>query len=325
MKTSVLLAIVACIVVTGCTTCGKCSDQIVGSWGLRLGYDRMNAGHMLVSRDVDGTMHVLLLWRWGLPEQMDNVKVRGNRIVFDSPNGFRFDGFIAGDRLTAVAIGTDGLAKTTIEGWRNPESSSCPSASTKNIKLGAPIDLLKDGLDGWEAMDPKARFGWSIRHENGECVLSNSLGLKPDGRWAGGGANLVTKRADFYDFNLEYDVRMPRKSNSGVYLRGRYEIQVADSYGQPLSHQGMGACFGRLVPKVAAEKPAGEWQHVSVTIFRRHLTVVLNGKTIIADAELNGVTGGAIDANEFAPGPLYLQGDHSDADYRHMILRPAIN
>ena len=111
--------------------------------------------------------------------------------------------------------------------------------------------------------------------------------------------------------------------NSGVYLRGIYEIQVLDSYGKPVDMHHMAAYYGRVVPKVAAEKPAGEWQHVSVTLYKRHLTVVLNGVTIIEDAPVVGITGGAIDADEFVPGPIYLQGDHSDADFKNMILRPA--
>lgn len=86
----------------------------------------------------------------------------------------------------------------------------------------------------------------------------------------------------------------------------------------------MAAFYGRITPKVAAEKPAGEWQHVDVTLYKRHVTIVLNGITIIDNESVEGVTGGAIDANEFVPGPLYLQGDHSDADYKNMILRPAI-
>ena len=169
-------------------------------------------------------------------------------------------------------------------------------------------------------MNEKAKFGWSFK----DGVLSNKLGLKPDGSWAGGGANLMSKRDDFKDFNLEYDVRVPKGSNSGVYLRGRFECQVVDSYRQPVNRHNMAAYYGRVTPVVAVEKPAGEWQHVSVTIYRRHLTVVLNGVTIIENAEITGVTGGAIDADIDAPGPIYLQGDHSDADYRNMILRPAI-
>ena len=86
----------------------------------------------------------------------------------------------------------------------------------------------------------------------------------------------------------------------------------------------MAAYYGRVTPVVAAEKAPGEWQHVSVTLYKRHITVVLNGVTIIEDAEITGVTGGAIDADVEAAGPMYLQGDHSDADFKNMILRPAI-
>ena len=108
-----------------------------------------------------------------------------------------------------------------------------------------------------------------------------------------------------------------------MYLRGRYECQVIDSFGKPVDCHNMAAYYGRVVPKVAAEKKPGEWQHVNVTLYKRHLTVVLNGVTIIENAPVVGITGGAIDADEFTPGPIYLQGDHSDADYKNMILRPA--
>ena len=201
----------------------------------------------------------------------------------------------------------------------------CDKASTKDAKFGEPVDLLADGLDGWQSMNPGAKFGWSISVEDGVKVLSNKLGLKPDGSWAGGGANLMTKRSDFFDFSLEYDVRVPKGSNSGVYLRGRYECQVVDSFGKAPGYLNMAAIYGRLVPSKAVEKAPGEWQHVSVTLYKRHATVVLNGETIIDDQPVLGVTGGAIDANEFVPGPIYLQGDHSDADYKNMVLRPAVN
>ena len=134
----------------------------------------------------------------------------------------------------------------------------------------------------------------------------------------------MTKRADFYDFKLEYDVSVPKGANSGVYLRGRYEIQTKDSYGMPVDCHNMAALYGRITPSAAAEKPSGEWQHVTVVLANRHITVVLNGVTIIDDQPVEGVTGGAIDANEFVPGPLYIQGDHTDADYRNMILTPVV-
>ena len=97
------------------------------------------------------------------------------------------------------------------------------------------------------------------------------------------------------------------------------------SYGQTEDRiHSMGTYYGRVAPSVAAEKPAGEWQHVNVTLYKRHITVILNGVRIIDNAPVVGITGGAVDANEFVPGFIYLQGDHSDADYKNMILRPAI-
>ncbi len=293
------------------------NDPVVGNWGLELGYDGMKAGHMIASRDAAGKPQALVLWRWASPEQMTNVVFDGNRFSFDHPWGFRVEGEVTAKDLVAKTVRKDGKPGATVKGWRNPPIPA--GVSTKDAKLGAPIDLLKDGLDGWEALEKKGKFGWSFK----DGVLSNKLGLKADGSWAGGGVNLRTKRADFYDFNLEYDVRVPKESNSGVYLRGRYECQVVDSYGRPVNEHNMGAYYGRVIPKVAAEKPAGEWQHVSVTLYKRHLTVVLNGTTIIEDAPVVGITGGAVDANEFVPGFIYLQGDHSDADYKNMILRPA--
>ena len=318
MKALHVTLLAAGLALAGCRTCDygiNPADPAVGNWGLKLGYPVMNAGHMIVSRNADGKAQALVLWRWGSPNPMKNVVLDGSKIAFDHPGGFKFEGKVEGNTLVGKATRGDKL-ESTVEGWRNPVIKP---ASTKDAKLGEPIDLLKDGLDGWELMDEKAKNGWAFK----DGVLSNKLGLNPDGKWAGGGSNLKTKRSDFYDFNLEYDVRVPAKSNSGVYLRGRYECQVLDSYGQPVDEHNMAVYYGRVVPKVAAEKPANEWQHVSVTLYKRHMTVVLNGVTIIEDAPVVGITGGAIDADEFTPGPIYLQGDHSDADFRNMILRPA--
>ena len=327
MKTNMILSIGAGLALAGCCCkppCCPCRDAVVGNWGLKLPYATMSAGHMIVSRGARGKAEATVLWRWASPIPMTSCEVRGNRFCIDHPWGMILEGEVCGDKLTGTItyLKADGSRdeskpEETFTGWRNPPIEP---AHTSLAKLGEPIDLLKDGLAGWETMNPKAKFGWSFK----DGVLSNKLGLKADGSWAGGGVNLRTKRADFYDFNLEYDVRVPKNSNSGVYLRGRYECQVVDSYGKPVNEHNMAAYYGRVVPSEAAEKPAGEWQHVNVTLYRRHLTVVLNGKRIIDNAPVVGITGGAIDADEFARGPIYLQGDHSDADYKNMILRPAL-
>ena len=321
-----LMVIGCALALSGCVCVHQdgTDDAVVGNWGLKLPYPSMNAGHMIVSRAADGTPKALILWRWASPVPMTACEIRGNRFCIVHPWSMILEGCVDGDTLKGriTYLKKDGSAdparpQEEFTGWRNPPIEP---AHTALAKLGEPIDLLKDGLAGWVSMNEKAKFGWSFK----DGVLSNKLGLKPDGSWAGGGANLMSKRADFYDFNLEYDVRVPKGSNSGVYLRGRYECQVVDSYGKPVNEHNMAAYYGRVVPSKAVEKPAGEWQHVNVTLYKRHLTVVLNGETIIDNAPVVGITGGAIDADEFASGPIYLQGDHSDADYKNMILRPVV-
>jgi hypothetical protein len=87
----------------------------------------------------------------------------------------------------------------------------------------------------------------------------------------------------------------------------------------------MGALYSRIVPLVAAEKPAGEWQEMDITLYKRHLTIVLNGEKIIDNQPVKGVTGGAMTADEFIPGPIYLQGDHGKISYRKIILTPILD
>ena len=183
---------------------------------------------------------------------------------------------------------------------------------------GEKIDLLADGIGGWEAFDPKARMGWRVK----DGVLSNFITDDPAkmARGGSGGTHLVTKRDDFFDFDLSYDVLVGKKCNSGVYLRGRYELQVNDSFGRKPDCHNMAALYDLVAPTVSAEKPAGEWQHVDVTLYRRHITVTLNGVKIIDNQPVPGVTPGAIDGNEFVPGPILLQGDHSNASFKNMIL-----
>ena len=302
-----------------CCKCGDPKDPVVGNWGLKLGYDDMNAGHAIFSRDANGNAQALVLWRWASPEPMKDVKFDGNKFSFMYPWGEkRVEGTVCCGKLKATMFKKDGSIETSVEGWRNPPVAD---ANTADAKLGDPIDLLKDGLAGWEKLGNNPKFGWSFK----DGVLSNKIGLNEKGEWAGGGVNLRTKRDDFYDFNLEYDVRVPKASNSGVYLRGRYECQVVDSYGKKDDGiHNMGAYYGRVAPSVSAEKAPGEWQHVNVTLYKRHITVILNGVKIIDNAPVVGITGGAVDANEFVPGFIYLQGDHSDADYKNMILRPCL-
>ena len=324
MKNTSIVSLGAVALLSGCCSFCNCNkDAVIGNWGAKLPYENMTAGSLIFTREADDTVKAFVLWRWASPEWCSDVKVVGNTFSLRHPYGVLMRGKVCCDEMCAEIAPCDKDGKATGEwksfkGWRI--APTCPCVSTKDAQFGEPIDLLKDGLDGWKTMDPNAKFGWCFK----DGVLSNKLGLKPDGSWAGGGANLMSKRDDFKDFNLEYDVRVPKGSNSGVYLRGRFECQVVDSFGKPLDCHNMAAYYGRVKPSVAAEKAAGEWQHVNVTLYKRHLTIILNGQTIIDNVPVTGVTGGAIDADVEAAGPIYLQGDHSDADYKNMILRPAI-
>ena len=135
--------------------------------------------------------------------------------------------------------------------------------------------------------------------------------------------NLRTEQK-FEDFNLTLEVNVPKGNNSGVYLKGMYEIQVYDSYGKNLDSHNMGALYSRITPSEAAEKPAGSWQSLDITLCKRHVTVKLNGKTIIDNQPVHGPTGGAILSDVFAPGPIFLQGDHGNVSYRNIVLRPIL-
>ena len=124
----------------------------------------------------------------------------------------------------------------------------------------------------------------------------------------------------FMDFKLHVEFRYPEGSNSGVYLRGRYEVQVEDGYGkQPDSHY-LGGVYGFLTPNENAAKKAGEWQSYDITLVGRRVTVVANGKTIIHNQIIPGITGGALISREAEPGPLYLQGDHGPVEYRNITI-----
>ena len=83
-------------------------------------------------------------------------------------------------------------------------------------------------------------------------------------------------------------------------------------------------CPTAITPTVAAEKPAQVWQHIDITLVDRHVTVILNGRKIIDNQPVLGCTGGALTSDEFKPGPLYLQGDRSDVDFRNMVLTPIV-
>ena len=179
----------------------------------------------------------------------------------------------------------------------------------KPPEWGEPIELFNGrDLAGWRPRWPEKKNGWVVR----DGVLSN----------ANPGNDLLTEKT-FDDFKLRAEFRYPPRSNSGIYLRGRYEVQIEDTHGQePDSHKA-GGVYGFLTPIVNAAKPAGEWQTMEIELVGRAVTVFLNGERVIDRQSIPGITGGALDSNETDPGPILLQGDHGPVEFRKLTITPA--
>lgn len=208
-----------------------------------------------------------------------------------------------------------GIDSTSFTGTKLPDVPPAPDMAT--LKLGKPITLFNSkDLTGWKLLDEKQKNGFSVV----DGVLVNDP-VQTEGQPHISYGNLRTVK-EFEDFNLKLEVNVPQGSNSGIYLRGMYEIQVLDSYKRELDSHNMGAVYSRIRPTVSAEKPAGTWQTLDITLVRRHITVVLNGIKIIDNQPVYGPTGGAIKSDVFSPGPIYLQGDHGKVMYRNIVLTP---
>ncbi len=226
--------------------------------------------------------------------------------------GDKIEGILLTPRRNALSVDT-----TNFEGTKLPPVPPAPDMAS--LKFGEPVTLFngKD-LTGWRLINENQANGFKVI----DGALVNDPVQPEDAPHVSYG-NLRTDR-EFEDFNLKLEVNVPEGNNSGVYLRGMYEIQVVDSYKKDLDPHNMGAVYSRITPTVAAEKPAGEWQSLDITLCDRHATVILNGIKIIDNQPIYGPTGGAIQSDVFAPGPIYLQGDHGKVSYRNIVLTPII-
>lgn len=159
--------------------------------------------------------------------------------------------------------------------------------------------------------------GWKASGAN-QWIVKDGILTSPKA-----GSNLITEQK-FNDFKLHVEFRYPKGGNSGVYLRGRYETQIEDS---PKDAHPNSVLFGGIYGFIPANEMAtlgpDQWQTFDITLVGRMVTVVANGKTIISNQEIPGITGGAIDSNEGEPGPIYLQGDHMPIEFRKITITPA--
>lgn len=299
-------------------------NPFVGRWALTI--PGGGAGWLGVESK-DGALSSSVLWGGGSVVPTTSTKVDGDTLIVTREQKNKEGKVATTETITAKAEG-EVLKLTTAK--KNAEGKEVGKAAEftgkriadvpttpdlTKVKFGEPIQLMngKD-LTGWRLLN-EADNGWSVV----DGVLQNRVVKAKDKHFG----NLRTD-AEFEDFNLKTEVRTQEGSNSGIYLRGIYEVQVMESFGKPLDSHHMGALYSRITPSVNAEKPIGEWQTLDITLVDRHLTVILNGKTIIDNQPVLGCTGGAMSSDEFKPGPLYLQGDHTNVDYRNMVLTPVV-
>ncbi|WP_347838503.1 DUF1080 domain-containing protein [uncultured Draconibacterium sp.] len=169
---------------------------------------------------------------------------------------------------------------------------------------GNPVNLLTENMDRW------------IIPENNKFKMVDGV-LKNIEK----GGNLITNQK-FNDFKLSIEFRYPEGSNSGIYLRGRHELQIEDSKGRA-DDVSIGGIYGFIAPSVNAANPPGEWQSYEITLVGRHVTVVLNGVEVISNRPIPGITGGSLDSKEGEPGPIMIQGDHGPVEFRKFVITPA--
>lgn len=305
----IAIAFASCAAARGADRGGPAA--FVGRWDLTL----TGAGHEYPSwieiAQKDGKLSALFTGRWGNARPLPKIEVSGTRLTFvsqkeeeDSKTDLVFEGALKGGSLSGSVNGPDGTAWSWV-GVKAPALHKQASS----LEWGKPIELFngKD-LTGWH----ESKAGppnWTVKDGN---LVS-----------PGNGPELIND-AKFQDFKLHVEFNCGKDSNAGVYLRGRYEVQIeTESQGEGPSHH-TGGVYGFLAPTPEQPRSPDTWQTFDITLVGRNVTVVQNGKTVIDHKEIPGITGGALDSHEGEPGPIYLQGsEKGHVMFRKITLTPA--
>jgi hypothetical protein len=285
-------------------------DAFLGRWDVTLfTSDRELPTWLEIARH-DGKPAVRMVGRWGHARWLPSAEYIGGRLRFVSPkeeegsrNDMVFELMLDHEALIG-ATGPDGAL------WR-VRGERAPSLTRKGMPVwDKPVSLF-NGADmaGWHLSDPKAKETWQV--ENGNLV---SLG---------NGAELITDDK-FDDFKLHIEFKVAPGANSGIYLRGRYEVQVEHDSHPEAAERSLGGVYGFLAPSPLPSHTPDTWRTYDITLVGRRVTVVLDGVTLIKGQEIPGVTGGALDTREGEPGALYLQGsENGRVEFRHIQITPA--
>jgi hypothetical protein len=286
------------------------TDEFLGRWDVTISTEEGDRGTWFeVSRE-NGQVTGRFVGQMGSVRPIETLEIVGDELSFSLPTQYeshpedmKFIGKLGDRQIEGITNSPEG----TEWAWIAVPAPSL--ARESEPEWGEQIQLFNgSNLDGWYFQNPDAPETWEVQ----DGVLVNK----------DRGSDLVTE-AEFQDFKLHLEFKYPEGSNSGVYLRGRYELQIQDDYGKEPGSRLIGGIYGFLTPSVNAAKKAGEWQTYDITLIGRDVTVVLNGETILDGQEIPGITGEALDSNEGEPGPIMLQGTHGPISFRTVHLTPA--
>ncbi len=306
-------------------------DGIYGNWAIEM---PSGASGWLTLKEVDGIPQGEL-WTVGGGKRLFELAIKDNsefsfkRLIRvgepeypgGPPTGDRVkihhEGVLKKDRLLIKYSLSNGK-EYGYEGKRVGRLPTRPNLEL--LKFGKPI-VLFNGVDlkGWEPVNRSQKNGWEV--VDGE--LRNTTPKTDFSPYSTFGNLRTTSK--FTDFNLKIDFNVPKGGNSGIYLRGVYEVQVVDRDSRMQGIQGVGSVFGRISPLDNSGKPGGEWNSYDITLVDRHVTVILNDKKVIDNQPIEGCTNGALSPFEDLPGPIFLQGDHTSVAYRNIVLTPIVS
>jgi Domain of Unknown Function (DUF1080) len=286
-------------------------EAFLGRWDLTLKAPDREYPSWLELRQENGQLKAEMVGRWGNARPLPTAEITNGHLKFVSPkeeeerkDDMVFEGTLSGRQLTGTTTGPDGTPWT----WTGVRAPSLKRTGTPT--WGKPVSLF-DGKDltGWRTEQANTTKVWKV--EDGSLITP------------GNGPDLIND-SKFEDFKLHVEFNCGVNSNSGVYLRGRYEVQIeTDSIDEPPSHH-MGGVYGFLAPTPEQPRKPGEWQTFDITLVGRMVTVVQNGHTIINNREIPGITGGALNSHEGLPGPIYLQGgEKGRVAFRSIVITPA--